>query len=263
MKIRYQSDTIRCIIRAFPLFPLNRRAPRGRHLREHFRGDTDCCEARGNVADNQGIGGDHCAFANGHRANNAGVATDVDMITYRSSAWSRSCADGAHMMKRAIGSDLGGEVNPDWTAMRNNQTWSDLSIGVNIDKCYQDKQLPYDAEHQTYRRPKPLGSTLPDGLLQPMDSQGPEALGPPAGVAVVPKTRQVRSERSPLAIPCPCLDRIPVVLHRVKSRCHVRELSRQIIIGHSRHSRCRFRGGKPVDGSPPADLVSCNTQLKS
>lgn len=235
---------------------LRRRTPRGRHFREHFRGDTDCCEACGNIADNQGIRGDHCAIANGHRANNAGVATDVDMIAYRSSTWSRSCANGAHMMKCAIGTDLGGVVHSDRTAMRDNQTWSDLGIGVKVDKCQHHEQLPYDAEHPPYGCPKPSGSTLPNRLLKPMDNQGPEALGPPAGEAVIPETRQVRSARSPLAIPCPCLDYISVIPHRVKSHCPVRDLARQIIVRHSRNSAFQFpgrqacrRGRQPLTGT--------------
>jgi hypothetical protein len=184
--------------------------------REHPGGDTDCRAACGNVADNQRIRGDHCTVANGNRSNDARVASDQDVIADAGSAWSRSGADGAHMMECAVGPDLGGAVHSDGTAMRDDQAWADLSVGVEVDVCQHRQQLFCDAERQPRGCPKPSGSTPPDDLLEPVECERPKSLRTPTAVPVHPETRQIRSARSPLAIPCPRLDCVSVVLHRVR-----------------------------------------------
>jgi hypothetical protein len=99
------------------------------------------------MVDNQGIRSDHCTIANVHRANDACVAPNINMVAYGGSAWSRSCANRAHMMKCAVGSDLGGSMDTDGTTMGDDQAWSDLSVGVNVDQCHYHKQLSYDADY--------------------------------------------------------------------------------------------------------------------
>jgi hypothetical protein len=74
------------------------------------------------------------------------MAPDENMIAYRSSTWSRSCANGAHMMKSAVGPNFGGSVHSDRTAMRNNETRPNFSVGVNVDKRHYDEQFSYDAQ---------------------------------------------------------------------------------------------------------------------
>jgi hypothetical protein len=62
------------------------------------------------------------------------MAPNENMIAYRSSAWPRTRANGAHMMKSAIGPDFGGGVHSDWTAMRDDETRPNFSVGMYVDK---------------------------------------------------------------------------------------------------------------------------------
>ena len=86
------------------------------------------------------------------------MAPNEDVIAYRSSAWSRPCANRAHMMKSTVGANLGGSMHSDRTAVRNNKTRSNLSVGINIDHCHYDEQLSYDAKDYPCWCPKPRRS---------------------------------------------------------------------------------------------------------
>ena len=113
-----------------------RLAPLWRHSPEHFRGDTDCREACGDILDDERIRGDHCSIANSYRPNDTRLASDVDMIANGRPAWSRSCANGAHVINCAVSPDLGSAMHSDRATMRDDQPWSDLSVGVNVDQCH-------------------------------------------------------------------------------------------------------------------------------
>src|ERR1700733_5540080 len=122
------------------------------------------------------------------------------MIANRSATRPGSCANRAHMMKSTVSTDLGGTMHADRTAMRNNETWSDFSVGINVDHCYNGEQLSCDAKHEPRRRRKPARFEFPSCLLEPIDKQRPETLRAPGAVPVLPKTCPVRLARSPLAI---------------------------------------------------------------
>src|SRR5271169_1230297 len=109
------------------------------------------------------------------------MAPNEDMIAYRSSARIRSCANGAHMVERAVGPDPSGTMHSDRTAVRDDETWSYFSIGVNVDECHNYKQLTDDAERHPCGRPKPSGSSLRYYPLKPIQTKRPEALRSPAG----------------------------------------------------------------------------------
>jgi hypothetical protein len=133
------------------------------------------------------------------------------MITYRSSPRSRSGANGAHVLKGAVCSYLGGSVNSDRTTMRNKKTGPNFSVGVNVDKRHHDKQLSYDEQRYPCRCPHPLRATLPNHLLEPVQTECPESLRAPCAIAARPETRPIRAARPPLAVCSPCLDGISVV----------------------------------------------------
>ena len=97
--------------------------------------------------------------------------------------------------------------------MRNKQAWADLGGWIEVDVRNHGKELSYDAKPQPRRCPQPLGSTSSNDLLQPVNRKRPKSFRPPAAVTVAPKTRQIRQDRSPLAVPRPRLDCVSVVLH--------------------------------------------------
>src|ERR1700690_2883206 len=89
-----------------------------RFYSKHSSRDTDCGEAWGDVTQDQGVRGNHRIVADGHRANDARVASDVDVIADGGAAWSRSATNSAHMMKRTVDSDLAVTIHSDRTTMR-------------------------------------------------------------------------------------------------------------------------------------------------
>ena len=62
------------------------------------------------------------------------MTADEDMIADRRSTWSRSRTDRAQMVKSTVGANPGISMHPDRAAMRNNETRSDLGVGVNVDE---------------------------------------------------------------------------------------------------------------------------------
>jgi hypothetical protein len=83
----------------------------------HFCRYSDCREVRWYVANHERVSPDHCAIADGNRANNARVASNVDMIAYRGPSWLRSGANCAHVVECAVSTNSGIAMNSDRAAM--------------------------------------------------------------------------------------------------------------------------------------------------
>jgi hypothetical protein len=64
------------------------------------------------------------------------VTSDEDVVADDGSAWSRSCADSAHAMERAVGADFGVTVNSDRTAMTDERARADLGIRMEINESH-------------------------------------------------------------------------------------------------------------------------------
>jgi hypothetical protein len=77
-------------------------------------------------------------------------------------------------MERAIGTDFGGTVKSDRTAMSDHHARADLGIRMEINECDNGKQLSYDAKHQSRRGPKPSRAVPPNDLLEPVNCKRPK-----------------------------------------------------------------------------------------
>jgi len=103
----------------------------GRGCRQNSSRDSHRRCARGNVRDDQRIRRNCSAVTDGHGTNNARVASNDDVVTYGSSAWSRPCSNGTYLVDCAVGSNLGVAVYSDAT-MRNEQARADLGVSMNV-----------------------------------------------------------------------------------------------------------------------------------
>jgi hypothetical protein len=111
--------------------------PGGR--RQNSSRDSHCGRARGDIGDNQTVRSNHRPITDGHRANDGTVATNEDVIAYGRSPWSRPCANGAYVVDRTIGSDLGARMHSNEADVRNEEAWADFSVGMNVYVRYRRK----------------------------------------------------------------------------------------------------------------------------
>jgi hypothetical protein len=68
------------------------------------------------------------------------------VVAYGSSPWSRSSANGAYVVDRTIGSDLGVTMHANEADVRNEEAWADFSVRMKVYVRYHRKQLSDDAE---------------------------------------------------------------------------------------------------------------------
>ena len=114
--------------------------------RQNSSRDSHCGRARGDVGDNQSVRSYHGPIAYGHLANDGTVAANEDVVAYGSSPWSRPCANGAYVVDRTVGSDLGVTMHANEADVRNEEAWADLSVRMKVYVRYHRKQLADDAE---------------------------------------------------------------------------------------------------------------------
>jgi hypothetical protein len=74
------------------------------------------------------------------------VAANEDVIAYRGSAWSRPCTNGAYVVDRTVGSDLGIAMDPNGADVRNEEAGADLSVRMQVYVRHHGKQLINDAK---------------------------------------------------------------------------------------------------------------------
>ena len=114
-------------------------------------------------------------------------------------------------MNCAVGSDFGVAAYSE-ADMRNEQAGADLSVRMNVRVCHHRKQLVYESQSQTNGHPKPSRLGTANHFLKSMDHERPKSLRSPAAVSLLPATCQIGSKRPPLAVTCPTLNCICVVL---------------------------------------------------
>jgi hypothetical protein len=114
--------------------------------RQNSSGDSHCRRARGDVGDNQSVRSYYGPIADRHLANDGTMATDEDVVAYGSSPWSRPCTNGAYVVDRTVGSDLGVTMHANEADVRNEEAWADLSVRMKVYVRYHRKQLADDVE---------------------------------------------------------------------------------------------------------------------
>ena len=159
------------------------------HAGQHPRGNTDRGRIRWNVVDNQRICGDYSPVTYSHRADDARIAGDKDMIADSGPAWSGPGPDGAPMMDRTVRSDFGGPVHPDSADMRYQQAWADISGGINVDVRNHRKHLSCNGKDKPHGRYRPLQAAPSDAPLQAVKRERPKSLGSPTAVTLAPEAR--------------------------------------------------------------------------
>jgi len=88
--------------------------------------NADRSGASGNISDNKRISSDRCIIADSHRADDARVATDPNVIPDDSSGLSGVLPDRAYVVEGAVGPDLCVTMHANGTGMTNEQARADL-----------------------------------------------------------------------------------------------------------------------------------------
>jgi hypothetical protein len=101
--------------------------------------DSHRGRARGDIGDDQAIGGYHSAVSYGHHANDGTVAADEDVVAYRRSTWPRPCAYRAYVVDCTISPDLGVTMHSNEPNVGNEQAWANPSVRMNVDMRYHRK----------------------------------------------------------------------------------------------------------------------------
>ena len=141
------------------------------------------------------------------------MTTDHDVIADDRRSGLGSSPNRADMMNRAVRSDLRAVANTNGPDVGNEAAGTDFRIGIEVDVREKREYLLEDSKSLPNRPPEETRMGLSRASLDAVEGQCPESLRSPPGIPPFLETSQVCFPGTPLTVPGPFLDSVPIVVH--------------------------------------------------